>query len=146
MIQSFSEEKKHFKEITMEASFRRDSIERIVSVLVQRDFVIYKITGNHSFVTSDNPVILIGKDTFDATPFKNGISHVNTLIYYPISPKLLIGAYHPDLFFGELHKVDCRLVTLDGGQNASFVRTMNKKQKEQSNYVYAQTRDVLENL
>lgn len=130
----------------MAVSFRRESIERIVSILVQRSFVIYKITDSYSFITSDNPVLFIDKDTFDATPFKNGLTDVNTLVYYPISPRLLIAAYHPDLFFGEFNKLDCRLVILDGTQNSRFIHTINKKQKEQSNYAYAQTREVLEKL
>lgn len=146
LLQSFAEENKYFKEIAMAVSFRRESIERIVSILVQRSFVIYKITDSYSFITSDNPVLFIDKDTFDATPFKNGLTDVNTLVYYPISPRLLIAAYHPDLFFGEFNKLDCRLVILDGTQNSRFIHTINKKQKEQSNYAYAQTREVLKKL
>lgn len=145
-LQSFADERKYFKEISMEVSFRRESVERIVSILVQRDFVIYKIVGDYSFITSDHPVLLIDKDTYDVTPFRNGLSDVNTLVYFPISPKLLIGAYHPDLYLGTFRKNDCCLEILDGTQNSGFIRTMNRKQREQSNYVYAQTRDALEKL
>ena len=146
LIQSFGEEKRYFKELAMQTIFRQESIEKFVTILVQRDFVIYKIVGDYNFVTSDNPVVLMDIDSHDVTPFRNGLANSKTLIYYPISPKLLLGAYHPDLYFGALGQMDCCIEILDGNKEKQFIHTQNKKQREQSIYIYAQSKETLETL
>ena len=130
----------------MQTIFRQESIEKFVTILVQRDFVIYKIAGDYNFVTSDNPVVLMDIDSHDVTPFRNGLANSKTLIYYPISPKLLLGAYHPGLYFGALGQMDCCIEILDGNKEKQFIHTQNKKQREQSNYIYAQSKETLETL
>ena len=146
LVRSFGDENKYFKEISMQSIFRKESVEKFVSILLQRSFVIYKIVGTYSFVTSDNPVLLINLDSHDATPFKNGLANSKTVVYYPLSPKLLLGAYHPHLYFGSLESIDCQMVIIDGSKEQRFVLTHNKKQKEQSNYVYAQSKEILQML
>lgn len=51
------------------------------------------------FVTSDNPVMFINSETADATPYTNGIIYPKTLLYFPLSPYLILAAYHPNSFF-----------------------------------------------
>lgn len=105
-----------------------------------------EIDPDYNFVTSDNPVVLMDIDSHDVTPFRNGLANSKTLIYYPISPKLLLGAYHPDLYFGALGQMDGCIEILDGNKEKQFIHTQNKKQREQSNYIYAQSKETLETL
>ncbi len=89
-----------------------------------------KITGVNSFVTNNNPVMLIDSTTHDATPFRNGMVNVSTL-NYPLSPKLLLGAYHPATFLDSLNERDCCIELLDGTKEQRFILTQNRKQKSQ---------------
>ena len=147
LLKAFADDDKYFKEIAMQTIFREESIRLYLDILVQRTFILYKITGENSFVTSDNPVMLIDSTTHDATPFRNGMMNTSTLIYYPLSPKLLLGAYHPDMFLGALNERDCCIELLDGTKEQRFILTQNRKQKSQCyNYVYAQSPDVLRQL
>lgn len=147
LLQSFADEKRYFKEIAMQAIFRKESIEKMVGLIMQRTFVVYKINGGQELVTSDNPVVFIDLNTLDATPFKNGMANTTTLIYYPISPNLLLAAYHPNLYLGLLDNYDCQIEILDGVTEHRFISTHNKKQKEQCyNYLYAHSKEVLDNL
>lgn len=147
VIQKFKEENKFFKEIAMGITWRTESLEKYVSLIMQRHFIIYKIMGEPLLVTSDNPVVLIDIETCDATPFKNGLANAKTLLYYPLTSNLLLGAYHPGLYGGVLEEKDCCLQILDSVKEQRFINLHNRKQKEQCcNYVYAQSRSVLENL
>lgn len=95
---TYLKDKTVFKEIAISAVFSNDKLKMYHDILISRNIIFYRIIGDGQFVTSDNPVLLVHRTTKDPTLFKNGILDKNTLIYYPISPELIMGAYHPDLY------------------------------------------------
>ena len=146
-IRLFETDNEYFKEISMLAIFNETNIKKFLDIMVRRNFIFYRIIGHESFITSDNPVLFIDANTQDATPFKNGILKASTLIYYPISSKLLLGTYNSEFGFGAIAEKDCRLEIIYSDIDIEFINTQNYKQKTQCyNNVYAQTKEALERL
>lgn len=129
----------------MESTLDMNRFQQYVNVLMKRYFVIYKIQGDVEFITSDNPVMLIDSLSLDATPFKNGLAQHSTVIFFPISPKIIVAAYHPDLLFGSLSHINDKCILIDSQKEAKFIKTLNLKQFEQSfDQVYARSRYLIE--
>lgn len=144
---TFLKDKTVFKEIAISAVFSSDKLKMYHDVLISRNIIFYRIIGDGEFITSDNPVLLVHRITKDPTLFRNGILDKNTLIYYPISPKLIMGAYHPYLYPASLKKKDCQVTFITDLSAGNFIKSINLKQAEQCyNYVYANSKTVLEGI
>ena len=129
----------------MEITLNEKRIKMYTQILIQRSFVVYKIAGDKDFVTSDNPVMLIDSSTLDATPFRNGVAQRSTVVLYPLSPKVVIAAYHPEYFMGGLVDYDGKYVLLNSNINFRFIENHNKKQFEQCfDQLYARSKETLE--
>ena len=147
VISSFASDESFFKQIAMQTNFNYESIEKYLKVILVRSFIFYKIVGDANFVTSDNPVVVMNLKNYNVAPFRNGLIEAHNAIYYPISSKLLLVAYHPDVFLGIFKKSDCCIELIDSKRDIDFILFQNKKQKEHcDNYVYAGSRDVLESI
>lgn len=143
-IKEFQNSDKYFNEILMQAILSEDRIKKYTDILMNRNFVFYKIYGSGEFVTSDNTVMFVNAKTLEAKPFANGLLFSSTVIYYPLSPKLLLVAYHPAFMMNSFEELDCKLVNLDYNIERNFLTTNNRLQKEQcDNYVYAHSMQVL---
>lgn len=133
-----------FKEVAMRTSVDEERIKTFAYFFYKRVWMVYKLIGDEEFITSDNPIMIMNSQTFNTIPFKNGIANPNVYIYYPISPKLLLGIYS---FRDEqyiLTKNDCKLIFLD---DKKFVQNINKKHYEQCyRQVYAYSKETLEEL
>ena len=147
ILKAVIEDDDYFKLASMKATFDIERLERYIYILLQRHFLIYKIIGETNFITSDNPVMFLDTTTLNALPFSNGLLQSTTAVYFPIAPKLLIAAYHPNLYFGTLAEFDGKLIFLDSHKEQTFIQTQNKKQYEQCyNQIYAKNKTVLEML
>lgn len=136
-----------FKTAAMESTLNVKQITKFAQVLVNRCWIIFRINGSAEFVTSDNPFMFMDKQTYDVTPFHNGLIDCNTVTYYPISSKLMIATYDSDLFLGMMKSYDSKLVFVDGDRELRFINGINKKQMEQCNrQTFSRTRNVLEQL
>lgn len=134
----------YFKKSAMEASTSLKRLTKFAQLLTERSFVIYRIVGKAEFVTSDQPVMFADILTGNVKPFTNGLLQPKTLVYYPLTPKLLLCAYHSDIFFGYSKERDGCLVDLDTRKEMPFIYSINRKQVEQCyDQVYARSRDVL---
>ena len=144
LVQAYQEDEFYFKRSIMDASLSPERIRRYAEVLYNRNISLFYLRGDLEFVSSDNPVMFINSHTADATPFTNGLLQESTLVYYPLSPKVLLCATHPEAFFRALSKTDCCLVPLSSGREEKFIHTINKKQAEQCyRQVYAQSQETL---
>ena len=144
---TFLKDKTVFKEIAISAAFNSDKLKMYNDILTSRNIIFYRIIGDGEFITSDNPVLLVHRITKDPTLFRNGILDKNTLIYYPISPKLIMGAYHPNLYPVTLKEKDCQVNFITDLNAGNFIKSINLKQAEQCyNYVYANSKTVLEDI
>lgn len=141
LLEAFASDDYYFKQTAMDVTLDSDRIAQYAGIFCSRDFLIYRIQGNMEFITSDNPVMFINSITNNARPFANGLIKPTTMIYYPISPKLLLCAIHPLAYFGVLSNQDCHLVNLDACKEIGFISSINKKQISQC-YQHAFARSV----
>lgn len=141
LLEAFASDDYYFKRTVMDVTLDSDRIAQYAGILCSRDFLIYRIQGDMEFITSDNPVMFINSITNNACPFANGLINPTTMIYYPISPKLLLCAVHPLAYLGVLSNQDCHLIDLDVCKEIGFISSMNKKQISQC-YQHAFARSV----
>jgi hypothetical protein len=131
LVDVFARDIYYFKRTAMDVTLDWDRIAKYAGILCSRDFLFYRIQGNEEFITSDNPVMSINSITNNARPFANGLIRPTTMIYYPISPKLLLCAVHPSAYLGALSDQDRRLVNLDASKEIGFISAINQKQISQ---------------
>lgn len=131
LLEAFASDDYYFKRTAMDVTQDSEKIAKYAGFICSRDFIIYRIQGNMEFITSDNPVMFINNITNNARPFANGLIKPTTIIYYPISPKLLLCAVHPLAYFGVLSNQDCHLIDLDVCKEIGFITSINKKQISQ---------------
>lgn len=133
-----------FKASIVQAILDEERMIGYATILLNRTWVIYRLTENLEFITSDNPVLIMNRLTLDTTPFKNGIKNDNTVILYPISPKLIIAIYANDSLLWQLQNYTGKLIFLTDKKNQKFINIMNKKQLEQcTRQVYSISKDTL---
>lgn len=120
-----------FKASAMQATLNIDEIIKFSSYIFHRYWVIYKIIGKKEFATSDNPVMFINSESLDVTPFHNGLADNRTVIFFPISPKLMIGIYSYNFCLGTLNEYDNHLIFVNSEKEKNFIVNANKKQLEQ---------------
>jgi len=128
LLEAFASDEYYFKRTVMDVTLDSERITKYARILFNRDILVYRIQGNMEFITSDNPVMFINSITKNARPFTNGLKKPTTIVYYPISPKLLLSAVHPSAYFGVLSNQDCQLIDLDACKEIGFITSINKKQ------------------
>ena len=131
MLETFISDDYYFKQTAMDVTQDSDRIIKYAGIICSRDFLFYRIQGSMEFITSDNPVMFINSITNNTRPFANGLIKPTTIIYYPISPKLLLSAVHPLAYFGALSNQDCHLIDLDACKEIGFITSINKNQINQ---------------
>ena len=118
-LDTFGIDPQFFKQISMGLTWDIKRLTRYTNILEGHDFVFYHICGDMEFVTSDNPVMFINSSTANAQPFANGLVHETTLIYYPLSPQLLLCAVHPNAFFNSFRiKTDACVILMQTKKKA----------------------------
>lgn len=145
VISEFLEGSKYFKDISFDVTFRQGGLEKYVNILLRKSFVIYRITGEAEFITSDNPVMFMNSISLGVKPFSNGLSDDRTVVFFPISPKLLVAIYSSNYLFGGVSNYDGKVLFIDSLKDNTFIKNHNEKQFEQSfNQVYAKDKKDLE--
>lgn len=144
-VDKFKDNDEVFKELSMESILSERIILRLARILINYSFVIYKTERKTSFVTSDNPVMVVDFMTMNARPFSNGLLVPTTMLYFPISTKLLLCAYHP--YVSVYKELDCSLKIIRENDCERFVLNHNKLQVSQCyNWVYSYSEETLKEL
>ncbi len=144
LLQAYENDDYYFKRTSMDLALDSKRLVRYAEILCNLDFCFYRIQGNMEFITSDNPVMTINIKTKNARPFANGLLQKSTSVYYPLSPKLLLCAMHPEVTFGIFSERDCSLLDLDASREAKFITLINQKQIEQCfQHAFARSEDVI---
>ena len=147
ILEAYKNDDDYFKLAAMEATLNIEKLEKYVDIILQRVLVLFKVVGDMEFVTSDNPVMFVDSSSLDATPFKNGLLHHSTVIFFPVSPKMVIAAYNPNLYWGTLTDLDGNIIILDSKKELKFIEMLNTKQFEQCfDQVYARRVSLLESF
>lgn len=99
--------------------------------LKERIWVVYKIPNNSelSLITSDNPVIYYNFLTKEIGFGNNGIARKETIIIFPLTPKIVLVLYPPDMYFGAMKKYSNKLHYLFDDR---FINKLNEYQRKQS--------------
>lgn len=131
----------------MEASTDPKRMIQFTEFLVRRQFVVYRILGEGEFVTSDQPVMFANFQTGNVKPFTNGLIKPETIIFFPLTPKLLCCAFHSDSVFSKFGEKDGAIIDLDAKAENGFLHSVNKKQSEQCySQVYSRSEATLQSL
>lgn len=147
IMQDFLEGNDYFIDVSFKSTFDMKRLEKYVDIIMRKIFIVYRIIGKSEFITSDNPVMFMNAVSSNVAPFTNGLIDRRTIIYFPISPKLLLAIYNPNIYFGLLAEDDRKIVFLDSLKEQSFIRNQNIKQYEQCfNQVYAKNIEDLERI
>ena len=113
-------------------------------LIANRSWVVFRVGGNQEFVTSDNPVAVGSVRSSDDMPSHLAFLNSRNVVYYPISPKLMIAAYDKDVFLGALEDQDGRLIILDETREEDFVDRVNKDMiKQCDRQAFARNEEVL---
>ncbi len=143
-IVNFKYDEEIFKLISRNVVLDSERIINFAKAFFNRSWLFIKIDGNSEFVTSDDPIVIMNKDTLDVTPFNNGIGRNNTIIYYPLSSKLILAMYPNHMLFGAIQNWDRTLTLIDEKKENNFIFTMNSKQLDHcSNYIYSSNRETI---
>lgn len=115
----------------MEGLFGEEYFSRFCSALEQKTWIVFynKIRSKTPFITSDNPVLFLDSKGKVTKINKIGIAYDNAVIFYPISPTILIGIYSPASYFGVMQRYDCRKLIID---DEKFILKVNTKLMLQS--------------
>lgn len=137
----------YLKQVSMELTMDTERIADYTTVLSWHKFLFFHLCGDMEFVTSDNPVMFLNSETADSTPFENGLLQKKTIVYYPISSKLLLCVIHPEFYFQNFLDMDRCLYQMNENAEQKFIVSINHKQWEQCyNQVYASKWETLEKL
>lgn len=135
VIDYYRSSDQQFKEIIMMQLLSDSYIKDRVGFLLSKSWLIFKICNQSSgqFYTSDNPVAYYNWLT-KATGFHgNGLGVKETVIFFPITPFIMIGLYDKDFLLGYVGNYDSKLTLLKGDE---FVSKVNRIQKEQALSAY----------
>ena len=95
----------------------------------------------------DLPAFFMNFMTQKVGLFENGLINASTVLYYPLSPKLLLIAFHPQHLVSTCEEKDCCIKRISADKEKAFIHKYNEKQIEQcNNFVYGRNRALLENL
>lgn len=123
------------KNIVLEAMFDQVRFDNFCDILKQKTWVVYynSIADEIPYVTSDNPVMYAEFGGRKDGLIKIGLLSERLVVLFPITPRLLIGIYSPELYFGMLSRYDSKVVCID---DAKFVIKLNASIINQS-YVHS---------
>ena len=123
------------KNIVLEAMFDKSRFSRFCEILKQKTWVVYynTIADEIPYVTSDNPVMYAEFGSRKDGLIKIGLLSERLVVLFPITPRLLIGIYSPELYFGMLSRYDSKVICID---DAKFVIKLNVSIINQS-YVHS---------
>ena len=100
------------------------NMEKYCDILLHKRWVLYVNKTGLPFCTSDNPVVMTNIRTYSISRSDNGIGNENTLIFFPLNPKIAIGIY-PYAFMSSLEEFEGKMVILKDN-DIKMVFTMNK--------------------
>ena len=123
------------KNIVLEAMFDQVRFDKFCDILKQKTWVVYynSIANEIPYATSDNPVMYAEFGSQKDGLIKIGLQSERLVVLFPVTPRLLIGIYSPELYFGMLSRYDSKVVCID---DAKLVMKFNVSIINQS-YVHS---------
>lgn len=116
-----------FKDFAFEAISNKEQLEKYSEILLQRVWTIYYNNSNIPFFTSDNPVLMYNFITNSVGYSDNGIARADTIIYFPISSKILVQLFPPWLLGKSANRINGSRICLSN-RDIRFVIGTNSLQ------------------
>ena len=131
LISSLLSDENVLKAARIQASIDPNRIRNLAYYFYDRCWILYQIIGDAEFITSDNPVMFANNATKDASPFEHGLSSNTTVVYYPLSDKLMLALYSYEYADGILNRFDSRIIRLEAAKEKRFIQLVNSLQLNQ---------------
>ena len=120
------------KNMVLSGVFKKEFFGEYCKVLESKVWIVFynNIRNKMPFVTSDNPVLFstVGGKASKIT--KLGLANSKTVIFFPLTPSIMIGIYSPDILFGLVKQYDGKRINID---EERFIIDINAKIIAQSN-------------
>ncbi len=143
-LSAFSPQEDLKKQIYADVSTNPSRIHNIAQCLLKKCWIAYRIIGDGCFITSDNPVMIINEIEKKYKPFHSGLANNLTVVYYPISSKIMIAIYSNNIFMGTMTKYSDRVLNLEYNKEKDFIDTINSFQiKQCERQAFSQSNDCL---
>lgn len=131
------------KDQTLQIMNEPDRIKLFSEQLSNRHWIVYYNTQykQNPFITSDHPVSYLNIKKNSMSFEDNGLGLDKTLIFFPLTPKILLGLYPKPLYFGKLADLDSRMIITN---ETKFINYMNDIQiKQAKRFVFSSVKSSL---
>ena len=119
----------HYKDVVLGMVTNQSRLEYYSKVLESRIWCVFYNTTEILFMTSDNPVVLSELGSGQTIYENYGIAKVNTTIYYPISPRIMLQLFFDKLILGDKEVFKPKIRVL-GEKDQDYILQCNRRQLE----------------
>ncbi len=145
LIWDYKPETDFVKNVTIETFSSEENLNYFASIIEKGVFLIIYNDTDIPFFTSDNPVVLYNYMEESLNYGENGLVNSNTIIYYPLSPKIMLQVVPKGFKLWGLEVVDGSLNVLKPTvRDINYIAKVNDFQIEHATSEIYITIDMLE--
>lgn len=108
-------------------------LEKRAKILANKVWAVYYNNSVIPFFTSDNPVLMYNIVTHSIDYEDNGIGRNDSIIFFPLTGKILVQLLSPALFLNSADGIDSKRIVLKN-KDLKFITGINVLQLEHSSY------------
>lgn len=125
------------KNFVLDGTFNPQRVSTYCDVLYNKTWIVLYngIRESTPFVTSDNPVLLLDSAKNVVKLTEIGLISEKLIIYFPITPSILIGIYPKSMFLNSIKVCDKKMFILNENDK-EFIDAVNQKIMTQS-YIHS---------
>lgn len=133
-----------FKHTSALLLMNNDRINSIARLVYQKTWTFLIAPNEHEWISSDNPIVAINSITGKAAPMVNNLLQPETIIGFPLSPRVLLEIYDYGYAWGAIRELDRTRIFLSKDEGPLIVDSRNNYQKEQCfEVLYAYSKETL---
>lgn len=146
-VRNFYPSQDFLKSIYADVLTNPNRIVNYSKLIANRCWVLYRIIGEKEFVTSDNPVTIGSLINEALESSQLAFLRHRSVLYYPLSPKLLIAVYDHNIWFGAIENNSNCIIDLKVKSESSFIDSINHLFIQQSNrQTFSKSIDTLQTI
>lgn len=115
------------KDYVLDSISSNERIDKYSEILMERIWAVYYNNTSIPFFTSDNPVIMYNFRSNSISYSETGIARADTIIYFPISSRIMVQLFPSNLLNRSREKIDGFRLCL-GKRDLNFVTGVNTLQ------------------
>jgi len=103
------------KDLVLDVTFNEERFEKFCNILEQKICIVYfnSISKDMPYLTCDNPVLYLDIKGNSKRLTQLGLQNNKTVIFYPLSPSILLGFYSHEIWFDYLSEFDGKVVAVN---------------------------------